>query len=130
MACHALTFPFVPICSIGSVAKQFTAAAVVLAALEGKLELGDRVRRCVPELPVYGEEVTLDPPRPCASQPTTPAGHGAWPSTPPERPASRSPPRTDDPPSVGPHPLREGENTPPSGTHRTRFRKPAKLRQW
>ncbi|MHB1192358.1 MAG: serine hydrolase [Longimicrobiales bacterium] len=43
----------------GSVAKQFTAAAVVLLALDGKLSFEDDVRRWFPELPDYGEPVTI-----------------------------------------------------------------------
>src|SRR6202040_189124 len=37
----------------GSVSKQFTAAAVLLLAREGKLSLDDQVRRYIPELPDY-----------------------------------------------------------------------------
>jgi CubicO group peptidase (beta-lactamase class C family) len=37
----------------GSVSKQFTAAAVMLLAREGKLSLDDQVRKYVPELPDY-----------------------------------------------------------------------------
>jgi CubicO group peptidase (beta-lactamase class C family) len=43
----------------GSVAKQFTAAAVVLLALDGRLSLSDDVRRYFPELPDYGEPITI-----------------------------------------------------------------------
>ena len=43
----------------GSVAKQFTAAAVVLLALDGKISFEDDVRRWFPELPDYGEPVTI-----------------------------------------------------------------------
>ena len=43
----------------GSVAKQFTAAATVLLALDGKLSLDDDVRRFIPELPDYGEMITI-----------------------------------------------------------------------
>ena len=43
----------------GSVSKQFTAAAVVLLALDGKLSLDDDVRKHVPELPTYGAPVTI-----------------------------------------------------------------------
>jgi CubicO group peptidase (beta-lactamase class C family) len=43
----------------GSVAKQFTAAAVVLLSLDGKLSLTDDIRRWFPELPDYGEAVTI-----------------------------------------------------------------------
>jgi CubicO group peptidase (beta-lactamase class C family) len=43
----------------GSVAKQFTAAAVVLLSLEGKLSLDDPVRKYIPELPDYGSPLTI-----------------------------------------------------------------------
>lgn len=44
---------------IGSVSKQFTAAAVVLLAVEGTISLDDPVTRWVPELPDYGPELTI-----------------------------------------------------------------------
>ena len=43
----------------GSLAKQFTSAAVVLLALDGKLSLDDDVRTYVPEVRDYGSPVTL-----------------------------------------------------------------------
>ena len=43
----------------GSVAKQFTAAAVLLLADEGRLSLDDEVRRFVPELPDLGQPITV-----------------------------------------------------------------------
>ncbi len=43
----------------GSVSKQFTAAAIVLLARQGKLSLDDDVRRHVPEVPDYGTPITL-----------------------------------------------------------------------
>ncbi|HEX9887174.1 MAG TPA: serine hydrolase domain-containing protein [Longimicrobiales bacterium] len=43
----------------GSVSKQFTATAILLLALEGKLSLDDDVRTYVPEVPDYGTPVTL-----------------------------------------------------------------------
>jgi CubicO group peptidase (beta-lactamase class C family) len=43
----------------GSVAKQFTAAAVVLLARDGRLSLDDPVRKYVPELPDYGVLLTV-----------------------------------------------------------------------
>lgn len=43
----------------GSVAKQFTAAAVILLSLEGKLRLDDPVRKYIPELPDYGAPLTI-----------------------------------------------------------------------
>src|SRR5262245_48337687 len=43
----------------GSVAKQFTAAALVLLQQEGKLNLDDPVRKYIPELPDYGTPLTI-----------------------------------------------------------------------
>lgn len=43
----------------GSVAKQFTAAAVLLLASEGKLRLDDEVQQYVPELPRYGRPLRI-----------------------------------------------------------------------
>jgi CubicO group peptidase (beta-lactamase class C family) len=43
----------------GSVSKQFTAAAVVLLARQGRLSLDDDVRKHVPEVPDYGTPITL-----------------------------------------------------------------------
>jgi len=43
----------------GSVAKQFTATAVVLLSLDGKLSLDDPVRKHIPELPEYGSPLTI-----------------------------------------------------------------------
>jgi CubicO group peptidase (beta-lactamase class C family) len=43
----------------GSVSKQFTAAAVLLLAREGKLSLDDQVRKHIPELPDYGAPLTI-----------------------------------------------------------------------
>ena len=43
----------------GSVAKQFTAAALVLLQQEGKLSIDDPVRKYIPELPDYGAPLTI-----------------------------------------------------------------------
>jgi len=43
----------------GSVSKQFTAAAIVRLAQQGKLSLDDDVRRHLPEVPDYGTPITL-----------------------------------------------------------------------
>ena len=43
----------------GSVSKQFTAAAVMLLARDGKLSLDDPVRKHIPELPDYGAPLTI-----------------------------------------------------------------------
>ena len=44
---------------VGSISKQFTAASVVLAAEQGFLSLDDDVRKYIPELPDYGQKITL-----------------------------------------------------------------------
>ena len=44
----------------GSVSKQFTAAAVLLLAQQGKLSLEDDVRKYIPELRDYGDPVTIN----------------------------------------------------------------------
>jgi CubicO group peptidase (beta-lactamase class C family) len=43
----------------GSVAKQFTAAATILLALDGEISLDDDVRKYIPELPDYGQTITI-----------------------------------------------------------------------
>jgi len=43
----------------GSVAKQFTAAALALLQLEGKLSLDDDIRKYLPEVPDFGERITI-----------------------------------------------------------------------
>jgi len=43
----------------GSVAKQFTAAAIVLLQQDGKLSLDDPVRKYITELPDYGSPLTI-----------------------------------------------------------------------
>jgi CubicO group peptidase (beta-lactamase class C family) len=43
----------------GSVAKQFTAATVVLLAQDGKLSLDDDIRKYLPEVPSFGRTITI-----------------------------------------------------------------------
>lgn len=43
----------------GSVSKQFTAAATVMLALDGAISLDDDIRKYLPELPDYGEPITV-----------------------------------------------------------------------
>ncbi|HEX8354746.1 MAG TPA: serine hydrolase domain-containing protein, partial [Pyrinomonadaceae bacterium] len=45
---------------IGSVRKQFVAAAVLLLVEEKRLSLSDDIRKHFPELPDYGHKITLD----------------------------------------------------------------------
>lgn len=44
---------------VGSVSKQFTAAAIALLAQEGRISLDDDVRKYIPELPAYGRTMTV-----------------------------------------------------------------------
>ena len=44
---------------VGSVTKQFTAASIVLLGLDDALSLDDDVRRHLPELPDYGQPITI-----------------------------------------------------------------------
>lgn len=43
----------------GSVAKQFTASALVLLAQDGKLSLDDDIRKYLPEVPDFGHVITI-----------------------------------------------------------------------
>ena len=43
----------------GSVAKQFTAAALVMLQQDGKLSIDDPVRKYIPALPDYGAPLTI-----------------------------------------------------------------------
>jgi CubicO group peptidase (beta-lactamase class C family) len=53
--------PFTPqtVSEAGSVAKQFTAAAVLMLAERGKLTLDDDIRTYLPEMPSYGAKITI-----------------------------------------------------------------------
>src|SRR6266446_5011577 len=44
---------------IGSTSKQFTAASVLLLEKQGKLSVNDDVRKYMPELPDYGQTITI-----------------------------------------------------------------------
>jgi CubicO group peptidase (beta-lactamase class C family) len=45
---------------MGSVSKQFTAAAIALLVEQGRISLDDDVRKYVPELPDYGKRITIE----------------------------------------------------------------------
>lgn len=45
---------------IGSIQKQFAAAAALLLVEDGKLSLTEDIRKYIPELPDYGHKVTVD----------------------------------------------------------------------
>lgn len=44
---------------VGSIAKQFTAMCFVLLAQEGKLSADDDIRKYIPEVPDFGETITI-----------------------------------------------------------------------
>ncbi len=56
---HGATNTPATVFEAGSVSKQFTVAAIVLLAQQGKLSLDDDVRSHVPELPAYQAPLTL-----------------------------------------------------------------------
>ena len=56
---HAAPLTPATILETGSLAKQFTAAAIVLLAQDGKLNLDDDIRRFLPETPDYGTPITI-----------------------------------------------------------------------
>src|SRR5271170_5869055 len=44
---------------VASMSKQFTAASIVLLAQQGKLSLDDDVHKYIPELPDFGQKITI-----------------------------------------------------------------------
>lgn len=57
---HATANTLDTVFEAGSISKQFTAAALLLLARDGKLSLSDDVRTYLPELPDLGHRITLD----------------------------------------------------------------------
>jgi CubicO group peptidase (beta-lactamase class C family) len=60
MADLELAVPLAPdmVFEIGSITKQFTAAAIMLLAEEGKLAVSDPMTRHLPSYPSYGQNIT------------------------------------------------------------------------
>lgn len=56
---HGIEFGTETLTNIGSTSKQFTAFAIALLAERGKLSLDDDVRTYLPELPDFGQTITL-----------------------------------------------------------------------
>ena len=56
---HDVPITLDTIFEVGSVSKQFTAAAVLLLARDGKLSLDDKVRKYIPEMPDVAADVTI-----------------------------------------------------------------------
>src|SRR6185436_7733587 len=61
LASLELGVPLTPqtVFDIGSIAKQFTATAILLLAQDGKLSVDDNLRKFIPEMPDYGAPITL-----------------------------------------------------------------------
>ena len=57
---HAVPITPETVFEAGSVSKQFTAAAVLILAAEGKLSLSDDIRKHLPQMPDYGRPITID----------------------------------------------------------------------
>lgn len=62
MANLELGVPLAPdmIFEIGSITKQFTAAAIMMLAGEGRLSVGDPITRYLPDYPDYGDGITIE----------------------------------------------------------------------
>lgn len=56
---HEIPFSTETLTNIGSTSKQFTAFAIALLAERGQLSLDDDVRTHIPELPDFGQTITL-----------------------------------------------------------------------
>lgn len=56
---HNLPITGATVFDIGSTSKQFTATAILLLEQQGKLSLGDDIRKHIPELPDYGQPITI-----------------------------------------------------------------------
>jgi CubicO group peptidase (beta-lactamase class C family) len=56
-----LNVPITPrsVFDIGSTSKQFSAASILLLEKQGKLSINDDIRKYVPELPDYGQKITI-----------------------------------------------------------------------
>ncbi|HEY6901096.1 MAG TPA: serine hydrolase domain-containing protein [Puia sp.] len=46
--------------NVMSVSKQFTAACIALLKIDGKISFDDDIRKYIPELPDYGQKITID----------------------------------------------------------------------
>lgn len=57
---HAVPITNETIMEAGSIAKQFTAASILMLAEEGKLALTDDIRKYLPEMPDYGTTITIN----------------------------------------------------------------------
>ena len=57
---HAVPITPETVMEAGSIAKQFTAASILILAEEGKLALTDDIRTYIPELPVYDTPITIN----------------------------------------------------------------------
>ena len=45
---------------IGSISKQFVAIRIAILAEQGRLSFDDDIRTYLPEMPPYGERITID----------------------------------------------------------------------
>jgi CubicO group peptidase (beta-lactamase class C family) len=56
---HNIPMSINSVTEAGSVSKQFTAAAVLLLAQQGKLSLNDDIRKYIPKIPDYGHVIKI-----------------------------------------------------------------------
>jgi CubicO group peptidase (beta-lactamase class C family) len=56
---HNVPITTATVFNVGSIAKQFTGAAILMLAQDGKLSIDDPIRKYLPELPDFGVPITL-----------------------------------------------------------------------
>jgi CubicO group peptidase (beta-lactamase class C family) len=56
---HKVPLTTTSVIEAGSVSKQFTAAAILLLAQQGKLSIDDDIRKYLPEIPDYGQVIRI-----------------------------------------------------------------------
>jgi CubicO group peptidase (beta-lactamase class C family) len=56
---HNVPITTATVFNVGSIAKQFTGAAILMLAQDGKLSLDDPIRKYLPELPDFGVPITI-----------------------------------------------------------------------
>src|SRR6266404_5424131 len=56
---HNVTITPSTVFHVASMSKQFAAASIILLAQQGKLSLDDDVRKYIPDLPDFGERITI-----------------------------------------------------------------------
>lgn len=56
---HGIALSPRSVLDIGSISKQFTAMSILMLQKEGKLSIDDPIRKYIPEMPAYGDRITI-----------------------------------------------------------------------